>query len=224
MDQTSDKEKKPKKRGRKPKNKTVEAPKNKLELSNNLIIRLNNIENKGISDVKPYNNEDENLSINAENNCVSKVCWNCCHDFNSIVYGVPLKYHREIFYIYGYFCSLECGARYVFDNLKNHDFNEILSLINLFNNNIHQKSEPIVLPPNRLILSHFGGNQSIEEYRNNNQNNIHDIIIPPILPLNHKITTYEINSNTNKKSNLKLYRKTELDSNKKNMTDFIKYS
>ena len=30
--------------------------------------------------------------------------------------------------------------------------------------------------------------------------------------------------NTNKKSNLKLYRKTELDSNKKNMTDFIKYS
>ena len=96
MDQTSDKEKKPKKRGRKPKNKTVEAPKNKMELSNNLIIRLNNIENKGTSDVKPYNNEGENLSINEEHNCASKVCWNCCHDIDSDIISFPVKYINKI--------------------------------------------------------------------------------------------------------------------------------
>jgi len=224
MDKTSDNEKKPKKRGRKPKNKTVDKPKEKITLSKNLIIRLNNIKNEETTDIKPYNNKEENYTIDENNNCCSKVCWNCCHDFHSIVYGVPLKYHQEIFYIYGYFCSLECGARYVFDNLKTYDFNEILSLINLFNNMIHKKNDSIILPPNRLVLTQFGGNKSIEEYRKNDQSNIYDIIIPPILPLNHKISTYEINNNINKKSNLKLYRKKAIDSNKKNMTDYIKYS
>ena len=37
-------EKKPKKRGRKPKNKIVEKKENKLKLTENLIIRLNNNE------------------------------------------------------------------------------------------------------------------------------------------------------------------------------------
>ena len=48
--------------------------------------------------------------------------------------------------------------------------------------------------------------------------------MPPILPINHKINSYEINTNMNKKSNLKLYRKNPLESSKKNITQFIKYS
>ena len=217
-------EKKPKKRGRKPKNKIVEKKEVNTAITENMVIRLTSSEKTDDTSIQPFENENENVKVNTNEHKCSKVCWNCCHEFNDLIFGVPLKYFGGIFYIYGYFCSLECGARYVFDNLKEYDFNEIMSLINLFNNKIYNKTDNIIIPPNRLVLELFGGDQSIEEYRKNNTSNIYDIIMPPILPINHKINSYEINTNMNKKSNLKLYRKNPLESSKKNITQFIKYS
>ena len=45
-----------------------------------------------------------------------------------------MKYIHGVFYVYGSFCSLECGCRYAHDNLKDHNFDEIFSLINLYSN------------------------------------------------------------------------------------------
>ena len=74
------------------------------------------------------------------------------------------------------------------------------------------------MAPNRLLLKLFGGPQTIEEYRDNfKKKNVYDIKIPPIFPINHIIDTYETNSNTNL-SNLKLYRKKPLPSEKKSIT------
>ena len=43
--------------------------------------------------------------------------------------------------------------------------------------------------------------------------------MPPILPINHEIKSYETNNvNVNKKSNLKLYRKNPLKNEKKTIT------
>ena len=58
---------------------------------------------------------------------------------------MPLKYINKVFYIYGDFCSLECGARFVFDNLKEINFSEIFPLINLYNNMIYNTNEKIKL-------------------------------------------------------------------------------
>ena len=213
-------EKKPKKRGRKPKNKIIENE-TKLKLTENLIIRLNNNEKEDITNILPYCEEELLKKINTEkNHTCSKVCWNCCHDFNNGVIGIPLKYINGVFYIYGYFCSLECGSRFALDNLKEHDFHEILSYINLFNQKVNNSEEKITIPPDKLVLEYFGGDKKIEEYRNSNKVNVYDIIMPPILPINHEIKSYETNSlNINKKSNLKLYRKNPLKNEKKTITN-----
>lgn len=217
--------KKPKKRGRKPKKEKQEEDNQEksnvqCKITDNMIIRLNPIteENEIIEPFSSENIDNNNQKINT---CMSEICWNCCHPFDSIVFGIPLKYRNGIFYTYGDFCSLECCARYSVDNFNN--YNEILSLINLYNNKTTKK-EIVNVAPNKLLLKIFGGPLTIEEYRGNFENkNIHDIKIPPILPIKHTIDNYESNSQ-NIKSNLKLYRKKPIQSEKKSITNSMNLS
>lgn len=215
-------EKKPKKRGRKPKKeKQLEDKSNSgnvNKIMDNYIIKLNPISCEN-DVVEPFSIDTENLETSVNNkNKVSEICWNCCHKFDSIVYGIPMKYHNKIFYTYGDFCSLECCSRYSIENFNN--YHEVLSLINLYNNIINEsKDEKVNVAPNRLLLDKFGGPLTIEDYRKDFKNkNIHDIKIPPILPIKHNIDNYESN-NQNSKSNLKLYRKKPLQSEKKSITN-----
>lgn len=212
-------EKKPKKRGRKPKNITVSKKKDSkddVKIPENLIIRLQSTKIEE-NNIKPY--EKENLmNINKNDINTSEVCWNCCHPFHNLIYGIPLKYVNKVFYTYGDFCSLECAGRHAFDHLKDFDFSEIHSLINLYNNILFNSTEKVELAPNRLLLKLFGGPHTIDEYRDNfKKKNVYDIKIPPIYPINHIIDTYETNTNTHL-SNLKLYRKKPLPSEKKSIT------
>ena len=83
---------------------------------------------------------------------------------------------------------------------------------------IYNTNEKIKLAPNRLLLKKFGGPQTIEEYRENfKKKDVYDIKLPPILPINHMIDSYETNNNTSL-SNFKLYRKKPLPSEKKSIT------
>jgi len=209
----------PKKRGRKPKNVIIskkKEQKEELNIPENLIIKLKTSDIE-TDTILPYE-KDTVDTISEEKQCTSEVCWNCCHPFNNLICGVPLKYINKVFYIYGDFCSLECGARFVFDNLKEINFSEIFPLINLYNNMIYNTNEKIKLAPNRLLLKKFGGPQTIEEYRENfKKKDVYDIKLPPILPINHMIDSYETNNNTSL-SNFKLYRKKPLPSEKKSIT------
>tara|TARA_Y100001935_G_C17310874_1_gene516081 strand:+ start:8105 stop:8773 length:669 start_codon:yes stop_codon:yes gene_type:complete len=207
----------PKKRGRKPKNTEKKEKKEEVNsIKENLIIQLKK------SDDDEYNiqcydiNNEVNAKINDEKN-KSEICWNCCHKFHSHIHGIPMKFIHGIFYVYGDFCSLECGCRYAHDNLKDYNFEEIFSLINLYSNIILEKKEKIEMAPNRLLLKTFGGPLSIEEYRSNNLLN-YEIRIPPILPINHSINKYESTQKTTNKDFLKLYRKKPIQSDKKNIT------
>lgn len=216
--------KKPKKRGRKPKKEVKPIPKMEHSIGDNLIIKLNHIND--IDDIiEPYSiNENINiLDKKEENEQCGEMCWNCCHSFNSIIYGIPLKYIDKVFYTYGDFCSLECCARYTLERFNN-PF-EILSLINLYNNIMKGTlNENVLIAPNKLLLNIFGGPLTIDKYREDFSNkNIHDIKIPPILPIKHSIDTYEINYSNNK-SNLKLYRKKPLPSDKKSITNSMNLS
>ena len=75
------------------------------------------------------------------------------------------------------------------------------------------------MAPNKLLLNIFGGNLTIEEYREKFKNNdLYDIKLPPIMPIKHSDDVYEINNNSNK-GNLKLFRKKELQSEKKSISN-----
>jgi hypothetical protein len=203
-----------KKRGRKPKNSEKNQTEKKNNIQENLIIKLK----KSYVDDYNISSYDTDISTNEKieeevNTC--ELCWNCCHSFHSHIHGIPLKYIHGVFYVYGNFCSLECGCRYAHDNLKDYNFDEIFSLINLYSNIIHDKKEKIEMAPNRLLLKSFGGELSIDDYRKNVLN--YDIRIPPIVPINHIVNKYESNNKTNKEF-LKLYRKKPIQSDKKNIT------
>tara|TARA_Y100001958_G_C21248619_1_gene581663 strand:- start:19905 stop:20570 length:666 start_codon:yes stop_codon:yes gene_type:complete len=205
-----------KKRGRKPKNNDKKQEDNNKDIQENLIIQLKKsyVDDYDISSYDKNKSQNENVETKQNS---SKLCWNCCHAFHNHVYGIPMKYIHGIFYVYGSFCSLECGCRYAHDNLKDHNFDEIFSLINLYSNIMLDKKDKIEMAPNRLLLESFGGNLTIDEYRSKNVLN-YEIRIPPILPINHIVNKYETNQKTNNKDFLKLYRKKPVQSDKKNIT------
>ncbi len=202
----------PKKRGRKPKENIIKNDnpifKNN-DSSDNLILRLK--KNIVLSDeINSYECCKSYEEIDNNDSC--QLCWNCCSKLNK-VYGIPLKYIDNIFYIYGYFCSLECGARYCFDNYNNHY--EIYTLINYYYNYINNTvGKKVTIAPQKNVLKTFGGDLSIEEYRNTfNTNEFYNVNIPPIYPINHSINVYEKNNSLDNKNNLKLYRKTSAKDN-----------
>ena len=212
-----------KKRGRKPKETTIinnnPVFANDKDSIDDLIIKLNysDIKNNDmINDmINDMNiNNDILYNINDITKNTSDICWNCCHGFDGIITGLPYKCTNNIFYTVGDFCSLECAARYAYDNHKD-NIHEIINIINLYKNIKYGNNNKIKLALPRLTLKKFGGNLSIEEYRKN-INNIYNITIPITIPVNMNIEKYEYNKNIS--SNLKLYRK---NNNKDNIFNKI---
>ena len=212
---------KPKKRGRKPKNTTQSKKEQKqTNIEENLVIRLKNTneEKSCIHGYESQNTFQEKLDHSFN---TGDICWNCCHPFHEMVHGLPLKYSNGVFYVYGDFCSLECAARYSSEYFKETNF-ENMTLLNLYNSTINKTEKSIQPAPNKLVLKLFGGDLTIDEYRNSfSKPNIHDIKLPPILPIKHTIDMYEMNSG-NTKNNLKLFRKKPLPSENKSISTSMK--
>jgi hypothetical protein len=182
----------------------------KVQHSDNIIINIQHIEQSSyINELPGFVNEHCNSSYNK-----CELCWNCCHSFTTMSKGVPMKYINNTFYIYGYFCSYNCAARYIFDTFSDKQKWDIYSLLNLYynmSNNINSGKVP--LAPHKLILNKFGGTMDIDEYRSNNL--AYELVLPPIIPIDH--TFKHINDNmvksTDNKSHYKLYRKKSMNHN-----------
>tara|TARA_B100000787_G_C16178811_1_gene290555 strand:+ start:100 stop:753 length:654 start_codon:yes stop_codon:yes gene_type:complete len=191
-----------KKRGRKPKENTVinnnPVFADDADSIDNLIIKLNNDK----CDSSLYNelNDHETYYPNIECDKMSDICWNCCHNFNLSVTGLPIKYNNGIFYTIGDFCTLECATRYAYEN---YDIYEIIPIINLYNNIKFKKTNKINMAPNKLILKKFGGDVEIDEYRK--QISVSYNVNLPIIHLKSEISIYEFKNNTD--NGLKIYRK-----------------
>lgn len=155
-----------KKRGRKPKQNIINND-NPIYSNNldNMIINIP-IQNIKYTDVEP-NNYDEQLSV-IENEIKNKICWNCCHDFHQDIVHIPLKIINKYIHSYGYFCSFECAARFITDNIDDKNKYEYLSLLNYYYNlNKKTINKKISVAPSKYTLNIFGGDLSIDEYRNN---------------------------------------------------------
>ncbi len=188
-----------KKRGRKPKKENIDIN-NNVNISNNKIIHLkltkdkidninNNVKDFDNSEIyyeyEELNNEENNNKYIVhkiksypyknyiDNNNSSNIhCYWCCHNFNSTVFTLPMRYNNGIYEVYGSFCSPECACAYNFNDSKDFDKKwERYSLLNLLykrlldNNNLEIIS---ALPRENLKI--FGGNMNIEEFRKQNKN------------------------------------------------------
>lgn len=175
--------------------------------SGNIIINIKQSTLDSTNEILPgYTKE---LCEDVCENC--ELCWNCCHSFSNQATGIPLSYVDGVFHIYGYFCSFNCGARYIFDNYTDKNKWNLYSLLNLYYNISQDTRGKTVSPtPNKLVLTKFGGNISIDDYRKKNIS--YEISIPPIIPHNHSIKQInEFKSSEKNKEQFKLFRKTPLN-------------
>jgi len=141
----------------------------------------------------------EQAEYTEQNNC----CWNCTHSFDSNnLVSIPVRFEQGIFYVTGYFCSPGCGYRYIYDTYKDKELWEKYELLKYYFRIIYGENIDIKVPPNKLLLEKFGGNLTIEEYKNKDKYNI--IINPPIIIIANN--SEQINQKENN-DYLKLYRK-----------------
>jgi hypothetical protein len=124
-------------------------------------------------------------------------CYHCTYNFDTMPCAIPYRYSKKIYYVYGCFCSFECAYKYLLNN-KIHKKQEVISLLHSLKKHFynHEKTEPIVPAPNKEVLIDYGGNITIDEFRENNisKENQYNICIPPLVPINHIVETIKNNT------------------------------
>lgn len=93
-------------------------------------------------------------------------CYWCCHQFDTMPFGLPLKYSGGQFHVVGCFCSLECACAYNFSSNRD-SVDECLNRYSLVNAlSAAMGLARVVRPaPDRLSLAIFGGHLDIEQFR-----------------------------------------------------------
>jgi len=111
-------------------------------------------------------------------------CFWCCHAFTHRPVILPIRDTGEYLQVMGNFCSPECATSYLFDiRQDSHTRWEQLSLLyRLYGHACNNKIHPA---PPRNVLSLFGGNLSIQEYRTllQSQKVRVDIHLPPMVSI-----------------------------------------
>lgn len=155
----------------------------------------------------------------------SSCCWWCCHTFDAVPTGLPERYFENDFYMHGHFCSFNCAHAY---NINTNDLKiwERYALLNLFRKKIGMATDKRIMPaPPRQILKMFGGEMTIEQFRENNinLNKEYRHLLPPFIPINGVIE--EVNKNVHKihtSSNLKVKRTKPLPGINNNLFQLMK--
>lgn len=100
-------------------------------------------------------------------------CWHCCHPFQGPPIPMPTRYddHLRAFHVIGTFCSWECMKAYSLDSHA-HSSGRIDATITTFFRKVSTttsgtRTTSLLLraAPPRLALDVFGGNMTIEQFR-----------------------------------------------------------
>lgn len=116
-------------------------------------------------------------------------CWWDCHPFDSHPIGVPIKYDdkKDIFKVFGCFCSFNCMYAYVLNNYKEKiyraDINFMYKKVT-GDDSFGMVSDKISPAPDKAILKKFGGCLTIEQFRNSFQSGVKfNIMFSPLVPV-----------------------------------------
>jgi hypothetical protein len=98
------------------------------------------------------------------------LCHWCCHGFDTVPVGIPVRYSEGKYYVTHCFCSFSCAMAF---NIN--DTNDSIDERLVRNNMIHSLAmlygHGSVRPaPSRYSLQVFGGNMSIDEFRSFSKN------------------------------------------------------
>ena len=106
-------------------------------------------------------------------------CMWCSYEFSNKAIGIPIKYVNEKYEVVGVFCSLECACAC---NFASNEFpGNAIDRYYLLNNMAHDMGHlgHVREAPPRTCLQKYGGNMTIEEFRNNNSR-LHVAVSPMV--------------------------------------------
>lgn len=94
-------------------------------------------------------------------------CWHCCHEIDGESLQMPYKYdeRRRKFYTSGHFCSWSCMKTWAIDRHGITRGGIIVSNIVCMRKQLFGQIGRIPCAPNRYKLKEFGGELTIEEFR-----------------------------------------------------------
>ena len=96
-------------------------------------------------------------------------CWWCCHSFDGIPLSMPYKYDekRNKFHTLGIFCSWSCMKSYTIDKYGVNKGGLICGNIVMMRRKMFNQLGHVKPAPNRFRLVEFGGDLTIEKFREN---------------------------------------------------------
>jgi hypothetical protein len=182
-------------------------------LSNqHMIMRLRVADDDTTDDITKYcssskkkitKTEPEVLSLNKSvvcNEC--KMCFWCCHKYDTETVRLPLKVVDNKVYGIGSFCSFECTTSFNFHSKEiMHDVWKSYELINLVAKRNGHKI-PICQARTRFSLKTFGGYLDINTFRADAEPSIS--MPHPIIPISHFIEDGYVSDSKNTKSYIPL--------------------
>lgn len=123
-------------------------------------------------------------------------CWWCCHGFETIPLGMPTKLNKnDIFKVIGCFCSFNCVLSYAINNkINNHwlVYSLYRRLIQEPVFDIQLKEKVFKKAPPREFLKKFGGNLTIDEYRESFKTyKDYDVLTVPMISIGQKLEEKE---------------------------------
>jgi len=136
-------------------------------------------------------------------------CWWCCHNFETIPIGIPIYFNGVLqkFNVKGVFCSFSCVMAYNKDKKLNKDY-LIKYLYRKLTGTLTLDATLIPAPP-RCSLKMFGGELTIEQFRNGfKENKVYKMIEYPMFISKDYIE--EVDIQNLKKVNQKVFSDTSL--------------
>lgn len=115
-------------------------------------------------------------------------CWHCCHSFETVPISIPRimsQSDKSTYYeVYGVFCSVNCAKKFVLER-KSYDQQQVLmqlhemccSVFGIPSIDVFTAKEA----PPRFFLKMFGGNLSIEEFREKSLTTRTVLVMPPFV-------------------------------------------
>ncbi len=154
-------------------------------------------------------------------------CWWCCHDFETEPLALPLKHdeRRNKFMTTGRFCSWSCMKSYAIDSYGLSKGGLICGNIVMMRKQLYGKRGMIKMAPKRQMLVEFGGNLTIEQFRENmvidtipKKEVVEEKEVDIVVPVNNTTAKmYEIKGATGTNEPLRLKRAKPLKRDQNNL-------
>lgn len=135
-------------------------------------------------------------------------CWWCCHSFTDEPLQLPFKYHEKLnkFDTMGCFCSWGCMKAFNLDRYGGRA-GLIGSNILLMKKKMYGDGHlgPIKSAPNRFALDVFGGELTIEQFRNHGDSCRAKIVMPDEIKIFQQVEKPKYVENVKEVSTTKIY-------------------